>query len=71
VPVGTPAVGPPGASIAGLLAVAILSLSGPELREEWRRECRPALPRLPIPTFLRALMSLASVLFSAGRGAAA
>jgi 5-(carboxyamino)imidazole ribonucleotide mutase len=37
VPVGTLAIGKPGAINAALLAVAILSNSRPELREKWRQ----------------------------------
>jgi 5-(carboxyamino)imidazole ribonucleotide mutase len=50
IPVATVAIGPPGAANAGLLAVAILATSRPELRAQltaYRRELADAVVRDP------------------------
>jgi len=52
VPVATVAIGPSGAANAGLLAVAILATSRPELRAKlsaYRREIAAAVGRDPLP----------------------
>jgi len=52
VPVATVAIGPSGAANAGLLAVAILAISRPDLRAKltaYRREIAAAVGRDPLP----------------------
>jgi 5-(carboxyamino)imidazole ribonucleotide mutase len=52
VPVATVAIGPPGAANAGLLAVAILATSRPDLRaklQAYRDETAAAVRRTPLP----------------------
>src|SRR5213083_3810947 len=52
IPVATVAIGPSGATNAGLLAVAILAIARPELRAQliaYRRELADAVGRDPLP----------------------